>query len=595
VSPRSFTSPVLAVVAALLVSTLGGQALYAQNVSLAIDRPEITIEEQAELAATIDGASSAAPRLPVPDGVEVRYRGERSQISIVNGRFSTEVTYRWTLLPKATGEFAIGPAEIEIGGEVRRSNTVHLRVVEASAEPRGARQVFVTASVSDVRPFVGEQLLYVWRFYRRARITDPRLESLDLGGFLVEDLGGASGSAAPNGGVRTFRATYDGMEYEVSELRKALFAQRPGTIAIPPSHLRVQLVLPSRRGSTPLDGRLSSPFDELFGQLRTQTQILSTDPIEVEVRALPRAPAGFSGLVGNFTVDSKVSATAVAAGESLTHTVRVSGAGNLHLMGDLPLDELDGFKVYRDQPAVTIDRSGARLRGTKTFTRALVPLAAGALEVPEVALVYFDPARESYVTATAPALALDVAPGSGVEDLRLTESMSSGAGKVAVRILADDVLPIHRGLEAAQPRPWSGAIPILLVLPPVAYAGLLAARRRADRQRTDVGLHRRRVALRRALAAIGRGGELEAREASGVLRRYVGDRIGAEGGALTARECADRLAARGAADDLVRRVGDFLARLDAADYGGGGATRVPAVELRTLLDRIEREVRERGR
>jgi hypothetical protein len=64
-------------------------------------------------------------------------------------------------------------------------------------------------------------------FYNRARVADPRLDALDLAGFLVEDLGA----------VRTFRATEGGVEYEVSEIRKALFAQRPGTITIPPSRL----------------------------------------------------------------------------------------------------------------------------------------------------------------------------------------------------------------------------------------------------------------------------------------------------------------------------------------------------------------------
>jgi hypothetical protein len=502
------------------------------------------------------------------------------QMSLVNGDFTRQLRYRWMLLPKEAGEFEIGPAEIEVDGEVHRSTPFKVRVLPASAKPRSSRPAFVTAGVSNPRPYVGEQVLYLWRFYRRARIADPRLDALDLGGFLVEDLGA----------LREFRATEGGLEYEVSEIRKALFAQRPGTITIPPSRLLVQLVHSSRRTIDPF-GR-TSPLDEFFGQMRTESLSLATEPLSVTARALPPAPADFSGLVGDFTIDASVSATQMPVGESLTQTIVVSGSGNLHLMGDLPLDELDGFKIYRDQPKVEIERSGARLQGKKTFTRALVPLRAGQISIPETRLVYFDPARESYVTAAALAIALDVVPGAGNEDLQLTESLSPGGGKVAVRILADDLLPIHRGVEIVGDDAMTALMPVLLAFPPLAYLALLVARRRAHRLASDVGLRRRRTALRRALGAMG-GAELGPRDASGILRRYIGDRVGAEGGALTARECVAWLEARGASAEMVAEVGALLSRLEAADFGGGGASGapVPVAELRAMLERLDRDLR----
>ncbi|HVR30358.1 MAG TPA: BatD family protein [Thermoanaerobaculia bacterium] len=566
--------------AAIVAPTSG-----AQTVRLTIDRAELTLEEQAVLALTVEGGSGE-PKLPSIDGLEARYHGDEQRFSLVNGRMSRGVTYRWILLPKETGEFEIGPAEVEIRGRIHRSNSFTVRVLPASSQPRAERPMFVTASVSNRRPFVGEQVLYVWRFYRRARVADPRLDTLDLGPFLVEDLGD----------VRQYRTTEGGLEYEVSEIRKALFAQHPGTITIPASRLQVQLVRSVRRELDPFDGRISSPFDEFFGRLRTESHVLVTEPLTIEVRALPPAPAAFSGLVGTFAIESSVSVTSLEVGESLTQRIKVSGTGNLHLMGDLPLDELDGFKVYRDQPAVEIERSGARLTGTKTFTRALVPLRVGEVALPATSLVYFDPAAERYVTAAAPAVALEVAPGTGSEELRLTEAMSSSRGKVAVRILADDVLPIYSGLDPVEPRATAALLPILLAVPPLAYLGLLVARRRADRHASDAGLKRRRAALRVALREIRSGpAEIEPSLASGVLRRYAGDRLGAEGGAFTARECVERLAAAGVGDGLAAEVRAFFARLEAAGYGGSSDALVQAAELRGLLERLERELRrERG-
>jgi hypothetical protein len=572
----------LAGIAAALALIAGARGLGAQTVRLELNRSEMTMEDQALVSVTVEGAGRAEPKLPPLSAFAVHFAGTQDQFSMVNGSFSRRVIYQWTLLPKELGDFAIGPASIELDGATHQSEVATLKVLPASAKPQSSRPVFVTASVSDPNPYVGEQLLFVWRFYRRARIADPRLDSLDLGGFLVEDLGE----------MGTFQVNEGGVQYEVAEIRKALFAQRPGAITIPPSRLVVQLVQSSqsRRGIDPFGG-VSSPFDEFFGRMRTETVNLVTEPITVTARALPPAPAGFSGLVGEFKVTSSLSSTEVAVGESLTHKIVVSGSGNLNLMGDLPLDELDGFKVYRDQPQVEIRRSVNGIGGTKTFSRALVPLAAGSAEVPETRLVYFDPSQETYRTSVAPALAIDVAPNGADEDLRLTEGMSPGAGKVAVRILANDLQPIRGGAELVKGRAPGAMLPLLLALPPIVFAGLLVARRRADRFASDVGLRRRRGALRTALGAIGKRRELESRDASSVLRRYIGDRVGAEGQALTPRECADRLSALGASEGLVGDVRALLDRFEAADFGGGGAQPMPASELRTVIERLERELR----
>jgi hypothetical protein len=43
--------------------------------------------------------------------------------------------------------------------------------------------------------------------------------------------------------------------------------------------------------------------------------------------------------------------------------------------------------------------------------------------------------------------------------------------------------------------------------------------------------------------------------------------------------------------EVVAEVGALLDRLEAADFGGGGGTPVPAAELRATIERLERELR----
>jgi hypothetical protein len=239
------------------------------------------------------------------------------------------------------------------------------------------------------------------------------------------------------------------------------------------------------------------------------------------------------------------------------------------------------------------------LSGQKSFSKALVPLAPGEVSLPAVSLTYFDPGSGSYRVAASEPLSLLVRPGAGREDLQLTESVAPTSGKVAVRILADDILPLHKGLEALAPgaprggvAAWAGG----LALPPLLWVGLSALHRRRERYARDAGLLRRRRALRRALDVVRRaeqearaGREAEACElASRSLRELVGDKLGLPGCALTPGEVDEHLRRCGLKPALVQRTSDLLARLEAARFGdhplSGGEV---AAAVRPLLVELD--------
>ena len=565
---------------ALGLSSFGAEVGFSQGLTVTLEPPEITIEDHAVLSVTVQGAGGEKPTMPPLPDFESDYIGQSSRLEWINGRGSRQVTYRWQIIPRAVGEFTIGSVRVSIRGEVHESLPLPVRVLPAASRPSEPRGVFVAASVSNSRPYVGEQILYTWRFYYAVNVHQPRLEPLVFEPFLVEDLGE----------VRQYSTTYGGTQYKVSELRKALFAQQIGVHTLPSSRLDVAVVVPSGRR------RNSSPFDDFFTRVQTETKALRTDPIEIDVQPLPAAPPDFSGLIGSFEVAMALSKTELEVGDSLTQKVTVQGSGNVQMFGESPLADPIGFKVYEDQPVGSIVRTGNELRGSKTWSRALVPLAAGSAVVPEVRLVYFDPSKDAFVAATAASVALDVLPGSFQEDLRLTESLAPSTGKVAVRILADDILPIYRGLEVVRPKRLAklgGGV--TLFLPPLMFSLIFSLRRREERFRADLGLRRSRGAQRTALRAI-REAEREgdsAADYSRILKAYIGDKTEAEGRALTAGECAKRLRGRGVEDSLVAKVERSLLEAEIADYAGGAApsSGLGSASAKKLLATLERQLR----
>ncbi|MCB1036324.1 MAG: BatD family protein, partial [Acidobacteria bacterium] len=240
---RRFPLFLLATVGLLAAGEAG-----AQSIRTTINRTEATIEDQLLLTVTIEGAEAAQPQLPDLSDFQVHYRGPSSQIRVINGRSSSSISHNYVLLPKKTGAFTIGPASVEIGGKTLSSQPIQVRITDADTQPQESRDIFVTAQVSERKPYVGQQVIYTWRLYRRVQIGQAELGQQDFDGFLVEDLGEA----------KTFQSTVNGQQFAVHEIRKALFPQEAGKLTVPPAELQCQVVRRSNRRSRSL-------FDDFFG------------------------------------------------------------------------------------------------------------------------------------------------------------------------------------------------------------------------------------------------------------------------------------------------------------------------------------------
>lgn len=575
---------------ALLVAVGSWAApVQAQRIEASVDRNQTTVGRPFEFTVRISGAANARPILPDLSAFRAQSGAVSQQVSMVNNKMSASTSYSYYLTPREPGEFEIGAVRMEVDGKTYSTEPFIVRVLgaEEAAEDRQPdaereRETFVTVTVSEDEPYVGQQVLYVWRFFRRVQVADAQLEEMSFGDLVAE----------PLGEVREYRTNVEGVEYLVNEIRRALFPQRPGKVVIPPSELSFQVAVRSRR-------RPRSVFD--FGRVAMEPRSLRSRSIELDVRPLPPAPAGFDGLVGDFDIRSSLGREQVAVGESATLSVTISGRGNVAMLTVPELPQLDGFKVYEDKPSGKIERGDAGLSGSKTFRTALVPLRPGTVTLPALRLVYFDPQREQYQSKQTRALTLDVLPGEGKEDLMLTEALAPTTGKVAVRILADDILPLHRGMRALrspglagwrQTLAWAG-----VAGPPLLYLGFLSWWRRSQRYLLDRGLRRRQAALRTAKARLRQlANDREAEHdpvvliqlVSRCLRDYVGDKMDLEGSTLTAGEVDAVLTREGVTEPTNRRVRELFDRLEAAQYGAVGAAGLERDRLvRTLESLIE--------
>ncbi|WED66002.1 BatD family protein [Synoicihabitans lomoniglobus] len=264
------------------------------------------------------------------------------------------------------------------------------------------------------------------------------------------------------------------------------YAPRPGSITVAAASQKLNVKAPPKAGS----------FQQ--GGVTVQVAVASA-PGELTIKPLPEPiPAGFSGAVGQFELNSSLSIDKVNVGESVTWRLALTGTGNWPQIRRLPERKVaKSFEVVSPgQRRTSVD--GSAFDAALTEELMLVPRRPGDYTLPAVSFIYFDPVAGAYRTLTTPAhplLILGTATGDG-------ESGMPDEVGVAVPE-SPPVLPLDpsgvdvRGVSPLPVDNWwiLAAIPAVGVL--LFWVGLAARRRHL----TDP-LRRQRLARERILALL---------------------------------------------------------------------------------------------
>ena len=573
-------------VCATVVAVAGGSGAHAQQppaqepeVVAEVDRTEVAVGERLNLTVTVTGGP-LNPRQPELRGFDgLRLTGQPSmfrQSTFTNGSLTTLVSFRYPFVATRVGTMTIPPIEVVIGGRTYRTEEIQVRVyrglgTEGAAPGTGDSPsqsgsqgderypaMFVTASVDDDRPYLGEQVTYTFRFYRRSVLPSfgqygrPQYQPPDFSGFWN----------AQEAEQTEYTDAFGFDRYTVVELQTVLFPSVVGTITIEPAEL-----------SVPID-------------FFAPPNYLETEPILMEVRPLPvDAPAGFTGAVGRFDMTSEVDSVEGKVNEPVQLRVSISGEGNIEALPDPAWPEFVDWRVF-ESPAT--DRSrviDGRLVGARDYEVILVPQRAGELEIPRITYPFFNTETGEYTAAATDPIPVTIADVDGV-----TAPGADGAG--GVERAGTDV----RHIKAAPSSLWgqsgrgfvgSAAYWAAWGAPLLALAVAAAWSRR--RARYDEAAARRRNALPEAHAAIARAQESgsatiampapatpdmpdratedPAAAMADILLTYLSTRLGAPMGGLTHEALVRKLLEAGVGADLAGRVEDVLSTGEVAKYG----------------------------
>ena len=150
----------------------------------------------------------------------------------------------------------------------------------------------------------------------------------------------------------------------------------------------------------------------LFSSPSVEQRIMTTEPVDISVRALPPAPTGFGGTVGEFALVSKIVPTSPAVGEPVTWTIELTGTGNWPDIPGLPQREVSNdFQVVQPKSKRTM-KDNSLFEGTLSEDVVLVPTKPGQYTLGPVKFTYFNTASGSYQTISTEAVTVNVSATS---------------------------------------------------------------------------------------------------------------------------------------------------------------------------------------
>lgn len=365
-----------------------------------------------------------------------------TNMSIVNGQVSQSMTFSYTYILQATkeGKYTFDPAEATVNGKTYKSNALTIEVVKGNNnaniqnntnQNQGTNDasvsnddVFVRINLNKTSVYQGEQIVATISIYTKMNLVgfeDMKFPSFK--GFWSDDIENPTQ-------IQLKQEKYNGTIYSVGTLKKTLLTpQHSGDIVIDPYELTCVVQQKVNRGR-------QSFFDDFFGSYQNVRKKLNSPSLTVHVKALPgNKSAGFSGAVGNFTLQANLDRNNVKMNEAIAYSIKLSGTGNLKL-ADLPkIDFPSDFEQYDPKTTNNINASANGTSGSKIVNYLLIPRHPGDYKIPSVAFSYFDIKSQTYKSLSTEEFTIHVDKDSGSTSTAIVSEFS----KEDVKFLGSDI------------------------------------------------------------------------------------------------------------------------------------------------------------
>jgi len=499
----------LFITSVMFVLFLISNYVHAQDISFeaSVNTNKVSLGAVLRLTLTFNGAQNVqAPELPPIDGFEARYLGPSSQISIINGQYSSSVAHNYNLFPQKVGKFQIPSINVDISGKTFTSDPIDVEVVDTPVSPTYQQdeeqqptalnikdKIFITLEIPKTQAYLNEKIpVKIKLFITGASVRDVQYPEFKPSGFVTEEF------QKP----KQYSQTLGGVLYDVLEFNTDIYPTRTGELTIDPARLSCNILYRSAQRQSPFDGFFDNDFFDhdfggLFGGIEKRPLNLESVDLTLNVLPLPEEgkPENFFGAVGQFSFSAQVSPQNVNTGDPVTLRMAVEGDGNLKTVEMPSLKTGGNFKVY--DPQIKEEN------GKKILEQVVIPTVEGSQQIPMLSFSYFDSQTKTYQTIPQGPFAIEVNKAKQEESFKVVESKSE---KPKEQGFSED---LGRDLIFIKEKPGkfrlvdyqSYRTPVfwgIMVVSFFIFAGLFMAYQKTHRLRTDVAYAKKLRAPKKA-------------------------------------------------------------------------------------------------
>ena len=298
---------------------------HAADVEMKLDRNIISLLDRVILSVEFIDTKGDAIEFPVIDGLEIQYQGQSSETRIVNMQRTFKVIHRYLITPKQTGNFTIGPLQIDMPGGPRVLQA-QLQVIESKNDSEAqqlSQLLYAEIASTHSNPYVYEPFDLTLKLYIREGIQIDNSISI-LGGLPEQGIDGNPDWKR----VHQEQQVIQGHIYTITTLKTTFQTITAGTFTFEP---KVQLNLIVPRQNRRSYGFNDPFFGDFFGRQEHRPVKLECNKLSLPVRPIPQKnrPSTYTGAVGQFEFQASISPNELKTGEPITLTSQIKGIGNL--------------------------------------------------------------------------------------------------------------------------------------------------------------------------------------------------------------------------------------------------------------------------
>ena len=511
---------------------------------------------------------------------------------VVNGQAtqSSRVEYTYTYRADKAGTYTIPEASIVVNGQKLTSKAAKFTVEPASAAqmPASSRptriddvdtqsadravnssDVFVRIILSRSTAYEQEAIECTSKLYTTYSISEffpTRQPSFD--GFLIEELNLQSSLNQEE--------TLNGRRYLTAVLKKCIiFPQKSGRLTINSGNYDITVV---QYDNVNMGGFIT------VRQPQERKIKVSSNSASIDIKPLPQpAPDGFTGAVGNFTVDTRLVGNRFLTNDPATLIYTIKGTGNIKYIKEPEIDFPSEFELYTPKTDIDARVNGNNVTGTMTLEYTFVPQSTGNFTIGSDNFVYFNPSEGKYVTITTPPYDIKVGQGTAAAATRDQEAISAKNNDILHIRLGDKHLSDSH--VNAVDTLWYWLLYAVLL---AGLAAVIFVYRRNIRLSADVTSMRKakagKVAMKRLSTArrymAAHDADKFYEELLRALTGYLGDKLSIPVSRLSRENINSTLAEMNAPESLTSELNDILDRCEMARYTPDSSAAVETVYSR---------------